>query len=188
MPLINPQRGIFKPQRMRYLLSIRTVFPKPGAKVWYDDQRSVHQQIYQSVDSVEYAFMGTDPAAADNRWLREAMDAGVPVIYFVGVSPGKYMFFPTRITAWDGAALKARVSFQMPTSEVAGTADAAAERRYAMRLWIDRDRLNLHARPVSRYEGPILVPCRHRLLPPPISAVFYRHFTFLSLSRYKTSR
>ncbi|PTQ78226.1 hypothetical protein C8R21_1431, partial [Nitrosospira multiformis] len=38
-PLINPQRGIFKPQQMRYLLSIKTVFPKPGAKVWYDDQR-----------------------------------------------------------------------------------------------------------------------------------------------------
>ena len=34
IPLINPQRGIFKPQQMRFLLSIRTVFPKPGDKVW----------------------------------------------------------------------------------------------------------------------------------------------------------
>src|SRR5262245_43392514 len=41
VPLINPQRGIFKPQRMRFLLSIRTVFPKTGARVWYDDQREV---------------------------------------------------------------------------------------------------------------------------------------------------
>jgi putative restriction endonuclease len=32
VPLVNPQRGIFKPQRMLYLLSIRTVFPKPGAR------------------------------------------------------------------------------------------------------------------------------------------------------------
>jgi len=39
IPLINPQRGIFKPQQMRFLLSIKTVFPKPGGKVWYDDQR-----------------------------------------------------------------------------------------------------------------------------------------------------
>lgn len=38
IPLINPQRGIFKPQQMRFLLSIKTVFPKPGGKVWYDDQ------------------------------------------------------------------------------------------------------------------------------------------------------
>ena len=35
IPLINPQRGIFKPQQMWSLLSIRTVFPKPGGKVWY---------------------------------------------------------------------------------------------------------------------------------------------------------
>jgi putative restriction endonuclease len=41
IPLINPQRGIFKPQQMQFLLSIKTVFPKPGAKVWYDDQRGV---------------------------------------------------------------------------------------------------------------------------------------------------
>jgi hypothetical protein len=45
IPLINRQRGIFKPQQLRFLLSIRTVFPKPGGKVWYDDQREVHRQI-----------------------------------------------------------------------------------------------------------------------------------------------
>ena len=44
IPLINPQRGIFKPQQMRFVLSIKTVFPKPGGKVWYDDQREVHRQ------------------------------------------------------------------------------------------------------------------------------------------------
>ena len=33
IPLINPRRGIFKPQQMRFLLSIKTVFPKPDAKV-----------------------------------------------------------------------------------------------------------------------------------------------------------
>jgi putative restriction endonuclease len=30
IPLINPQRGIFKSQQLRFLLSIKTVFPKPG--------------------------------------------------------------------------------------------------------------------------------------------------------------
>src|SRR5258706_2332152 len=34
VPLINPQGGIFKPQRMRYLLSIKTVLRKPCGKVW----------------------------------------------------------------------------------------------------------------------------------------------------------
>jgi len=47
IPLINPQRGIFKPRSMRFLLSIRTVFPKPGGKIWYDDQRDVHRQIFE---------------------------------------------------------------------------------------------------------------------------------------------
>ena len=46
IPLVNPQRGIFKPRQMRHLLSIRTVFPRSGARVWYDDQRDVHRQIY----------------------------------------------------------------------------------------------------------------------------------------------
>ena len=41
IPLVNPQRRIFKPRQMRYLLSIKTVFPRPGARVWYDDQRDV---------------------------------------------------------------------------------------------------------------------------------------------------
>jgi putative restriction endonuclease len=47
IPLVNPQRGIFKPQQMQFLLSIKTVFPKPGGKVWYDDQRQVHRQIFE---------------------------------------------------------------------------------------------------------------------------------------------
>ena len=81
-PLVNPQRGIFKPKEMLYLLSIRTVYPRKHAKIWYDDQRDVHRQIFEGVDSVDYAFMGTDPKAADNRWLRDAFTERVPVIYF----------------------------------------------------------------------------------------------------------
>ena len=61
-PLINPQRGIFKPQQMRFLLSIRTVFPRSGGKVWYDDQREVHRQIFDGDEAIDYAFMGQDPA------------------------------------------------------------------------------------------------------------------------------
>src|SRR4051812_27224507 len=67
-PLVNPQRGIFKPRQMRFLLSIRTVFPRSGARVWYDDQTIVRQQIFDGDDAVDYAFMGTNPEAADNRW------------------------------------------------------------------------------------------------------------------------
>lgn len=61
IPLINPQRGIFKPRQMRFLLSIRTVFPKPGGRVWYDDQREVHRQVFEGDETVAYAFMGQEP-------------------------------------------------------------------------------------------------------------------------------
>lgn len=137
VPFINPQRGIFKPKIMRHLLSIRTVFPRSGARVWYDDQRRVHEQIHGGEELVEYAFMGSNPNAADNRWLKEAMEAQVPVIYFLGIAPGRYTaIFPTFIADWSASQLVARIGFGMP---LAATARAAAippapERRYALRL------------------------------------------------------
>ena len=60
IPLVNPQRGIFKPRQMRHLLSIKTVFPKPGARIWYDDQRDVHRQIFEEDEMVDYAFMRSE--------------------------------------------------------------------------------------------------------------------------------
>lgn len=30
IPLVNPQRGIFKPRQFRFVLSIKTGLPKPG--------------------------------------------------------------------------------------------------------------------------------------------------------------
>ena len=90
IPLVNPQRGIFKPRQMRYLLSIKTVIPKPGGRVWYDDQSEAHDQIYDGDDGIDYAFMGSDPNAADNQWLRAAYENQVGVIYFLGIAPGRY--------------------------------------------------------------------------------------------------
>ena len=106
IPLINPQRGIFKPQQMRFLLSIKTVFPRPGRKIWYDDQREVHRQIFEGDETVDYAFMGQDPDAADNRWLREAFENQIPIIYFLGIAPGRYQaMLPAFISGWDSPRL-----------------------------------------------------------------------------------
>jgi putative restriction endonuclease len=134
VPLINPQRGIFKPQRMRYLLSIKTVFPKPGGKVWYDDQREVHRQIFEGDETVDYAFMGQNPDAADNHWLREAYENRIPIIYFLGIAPGRYQaILPTFISGWDGDALKARVAFGALDQGTLAPPETALERRYALR-------------------------------------------------------
>jgi putative restriction endonuclease len=133
IPLVNPQRGIFKPQQMRFLLSIKTVFPKPGGKVWYDDQRDVHRQIFQGDETIDYAFMGKNPDAADNRWLKEAYDKQIPVIYFLGIAPGRYQaLLPTFISGWDGQALRARVTFG-PNPETLAPPTDSLERRYALR-------------------------------------------------------
>ena len=135
IPLINPQRGIFKPRQMRFLLSIKTVVPKRGGKVWYDDQREAHRQIYRGNETVDYAFMGTNPEAADNQWLREAHEHQVPIIYFLGVTPGRYLaLVPTFISGWDPVSLKARISFGLPERDDLSTPPQSAERRYALRV------------------------------------------------------
>lgn len=134
IPLINPRRGIFKPRQMRYLLSIKTVYPSPGRRVWYDDQTDVHRQIFEGDETVDYAFMGDKPDAADNRWLREAMDDRIPIIYFLGSAPGRYeAILPTFIVGWNPVALKAQIAFSDSESRFAGIAEAIPERRYALR-------------------------------------------------------
>ena len=134
IPLMNPQRGIFKPQQMEYLLSIKTVYPKPGGRVWYDDQRDVHKRIFEGEEVVDYAFMGDNPKAADNRWLRAAMENKIPIIYFLGVAPGRYQaLLPAYVVGWDPVGLKSRIAFGR--SELYGyeAPEDAAERRYILR-------------------------------------------------------
>lgn len=133
IPLMNPQRGIFKPHQMRFLLSIKTVFPKLGAKVWYDDQRQVHRQIFEGDETIDYAFMGQDPDAADNRWLREAFENQIPIIYLLGIAPGRYQaMLPAFISGWDAKALKARVAFGVGDSDAFAPPENLIERRYAL--------------------------------------------------------
>ncbi|MEO8388941.1 MAG: HNH endonuclease [Polaromonas sp.] len=135
IPLVNPQRGIFKPRQMETLLSIKTVFPRPGGKIWYDDQRSVHKQIYDGEETVDYSFMGTDPDVADNRWLKEAMDRRVPILYFLGVSPGRYQAFVSAfIESWHPNEAKVKVSFgDIDSSGIPKVSEDSRTRRYALR-------------------------------------------------------
>src|SRR3981189_2981417 len=134
IPLINPQRGIFKPQQMSFLLSIKTVFPKPGGKGWYDDQREVYRQIFEGDETIDYAFMGQDPEAADNRWLREAFDNRIPIIYFLGIAPGRYQaLLPAFISGWDPKVLKAPIAFGILDQEALSPPVTAIERRYGLR-------------------------------------------------------
>lgn len=155
IPLVNPQRGIFKPRQMRFLLSIKTVFPRPGGRIWYDDQREVHRQIFEGDDAIDYAFMGENPDAADNRWLREAFESQVPVIYFLGIAPGRYQaVFPAFVSGWDASALKARVAFGVPDQESLAPPANALERRYALRAVKQRlDQASFREAVITAYGG-----------------------------------
>jgi putative restriction endonuclease len=133
-PLVNPRRGIFKPAQMRFLLTINTVFPKTGSRVWYDDQREVHRQIFDGDQMVDYAFMGDNPDAADNRWLREAFENQVPIIYFLGIAPGRYQaIVPAFIGGWDRESSRAQIAFGLSDQTVLAPPATEIERRYALR-------------------------------------------------------
>src|SRR6266404_6313784 len=77
--------------------------------------------------------MGKNPDAADHRWLKDAYENQIPIIYFLGIAPGRYQaLLPTFIAGWDGSALRARVTFG-PNPEVLVPPADGLERRYALR-------------------------------------------------------
>ena len=135
IPFASGRRGIWKPKRMRHLLSIKTVHPRPGNRVWYSDQYTAREEVYRAEEHVTYAFQGKDPGSFDNQWLKEAMLHQVPLIYFFGVAPGRYeALFPVFIEDWSASSLSARIAMgQMAGAGGVVAPEHAADRRYAMR-------------------------------------------------------
>ena len=78
VPLIS-QQGIFKPRIMELPLSITTSPNSP-----YDDEMGADRLL-------RYKYRGTDPYHRDNVGLREAMRLGLPLVYFHGLVPNRYL-------------------------------------------------------------------------------------------------
>jgi putative restriction endonuclease len=79
IPLVAPQ-GIFKPKILPQVpLSITTTPEGP-----YDDS-------FDSDGFLLYRYRGTNPQHRDNAGLRMALFRKVPLIYFHGIIPGKYL-------------------------------------------------------------------------------------------------
>jgi putative restriction endonuclease len=58
-----------------------------------------------------YRYRGTDPLHPDNRGLRRAMELQLPLVYLIGVVPGKYLaVWPVYVVGDDHAALYFRVA------------------------------------------------------------------------------
>jgi putative restriction endonuclease len=78
VPLLGPQ-GIFKPAVLDVPLSFTTTPNSP-----YDD-------AFGTDGLLQYRYRGTDPSHRDNRGLRFAMQERLPLVYFHGLVPGKYV-------------------------------------------------------------------------------------------------
>jgi putative restriction endonuclease len=79
VPLLGPQ-GIFKPQVFKTVpLSITT------------SPNSPYQDSFREDNLLLYSYRGRDPLHRDNVGLRTAMKQRIPLIYFHGIMPGKYV-------------------------------------------------------------------------------------------------
>ena len=98
IPLVSPQ-GIFKPKIMETPLSITTAPKGP-----YDDS-------FGEDGLLVYRYRGTDTHHRDNVGLRLAFQKNLPLIYFHGIVPGRYLaVFPVYITGDDPNNLSFKVA------------------------------------------------------------------------------
>lgn len=93
VPLVDAQRGIRKPAEAHAALSIRTVYRAEGVARPYEDAVGADGRL-------RYKWRGTDALHPENRALRAAMNARLPLIWFFGVGPGDYKpIYPVYIEA-----------------------------------------------------------------------------------------
>jgi putative restriction endonuclease len=78
IPLLGPQ-GIFKPRVLEVPLSLTTA-PRGPYDDWFGED-----------ELLRYRYRGTDPSHPDNVGLRFAMAAKLPLVYFHGLVPGRYL-------------------------------------------------------------------------------------------------
>ena len=72
-------KGIWKPRQMDLPISITTTWNSPYNDVLTEDR------------FVKYKYRGNNPYHTDNVGLRNLMIQQIPLIYFLGVAPGKYL-------------------------------------------------------------------------------------------------
>lgn len=79
--------GIFKPRQMSAALSVKTVVPRAGRDIWYQDQEKAFD-FDSGLLSYDLAKGRLDSGA--NAQLRLAYERKAPIIYFRGVESGVY--------------------------------------------------------------------------------------------------
>jgi len=117
IPLVSPQ-GIFKPKILDEIpLTITTTTSGP-----YDDG-------FDSEGLLHYRYRGIDPLHRDNVGLRQAMQRRIPLIYFHGIAPGKYLaVWPVFIVGDNPHPTRPTFSVEVDDMSFFGRADPAAHK------------------------------------------------------------
>ena len=124
------QQGIWKPKRLEAALSFRTVFSADPSKRPYDDDPGTDGFL-------RYKWRGEDPQHADNRALRAAMVAGLPLIWFHGIASGIYLpVFPVFLAAEEPLAQQFVVS--LDEESLRARKDLAVEDPELLRSYAER--------------------------------------------------
>jgi putative restriction endonuclease len=120
-------RGIHKPQGLDAALTITTSFTSPGGDRPYEDEIGVDG--YQ-----RYRYERTDPNLSTNRGLRAAMDHQLPLAYFIGVAPTRYLpVYPVYVIGDDPSELTFVLGFNSTEVGRDLTHLTPIERAYAYR-------------------------------------------------------
>jgi len=126
------QPGIRKPADLSAALTIRTTYTPPGAQAPYHDEIDLQGNL-------RYKWRGTEPAHADNRALREAMQRGAPLAYFYPIAKGVYhAFYPVYLVEEDTARHEFAVALDEQPHSADWTTGRVAERRYSPHLTLRR--------------------------------------------------
>lgn len=127
IPLMDRQRGIRKPAGMSAALAIRTTFTEPGKTPLYADAIGA--------DGLQrYMYRGDDPQHPENVALRNAMNAKLPILWFVGVASGVYQpIYPVWIVGDEPAALRFTLALDSSQRFLPSDPDEDT-RRYAERI------------------------------------------------------
>ena len=137
-------QGIFKPRACELPLSVRTAVDGP-----YDDRAGSDGRFL-------YAYRGRDPMHRDNVGLRELMRRRIPLIYFFGLLPGRYLAAwpvfvvgdePERLQfsiQVDDASVLDMLAFRLPSPSVALHYEPGGDER---RRYVTRElQIRLHQR------------------------------------------
>jgi putative restriction endonuclease len=135
VPLLSAQ-GIFKPRIMNLPISITTSPESP-----YDDS-------FGEDGLIRYKYRGTDPNHRDNVGLRLLMERRIPLIYFHGIIPNRYLtIWPTFIVGDDPASLTFQVAVEDKSLLNKSVENEIAESDIARRTYLTTSiRQRLHQR------------------------------------------